>query len=141
MTLPIPLNVAVAPAIEPQTVPGLPATPSTAQIERFNAVMQADSASSAPGLAAVQASTEAPKSILNLGEQILGKLQHTSGELQTQWQHITNNLNTAHTAAKPNVSHLLHTQAQLLQVSVHYELISKAVSKATQNVDSMVKMQ
>ena len=40
-----------------------------------------------------------------------------------------------------NVAELLKVQVALMQISVQYELIGKAVSRSTQNLDQLVKVQ
>jgi type III secretion protein I len=42
--------------------------------------------------------------------------------------------------AQPAISDMLRLQTELLQVSVQYELVGKAVSRSTQNIDTLVRM-
>lgn len=124
-------------------------TPITAAsqlaVERFNAVMQSTTPASishtngvSPALVP-EITTPATPGPSSIGTRILGTLQQSSNDLTGRWQAMAERLD--HASAKPNVAELLHVQAQLLQVSVHYELVSKAISKSTQNVDTMVRMQ
>lgn len=121
-----------------------PATPP-AQLatERFNAVMGAPDAD-APALTGLQAALQtafappvdaAPQT---LGNQILASLRSTTTEYSEKWQGISGRLDAM--AAQPSVADMMRLQADLLHVSVNYEMVSKAVSRTTQNIDSLVRM-
>ncbi len=43
-------------------------------------------------------------------------------------------------ATAPNIGDMLRVQSEMLQVSVQYELVGKAVSRTTQNIDTLVRM-
>lgn len=138
----------------PQLPPGLNETVTTVPrlvpasqlaTEQFNAVMQAGTPPGA-GLDATTSSTAIPDVAsapppgpLSLGTKILDGLQNSSNDLSGRWQSISERLDQ--TSATPNVTELLQVQTQLLQVSIHYELVGKAISKSTQNIDTMVRMQ
>ncbi|MNR25606.1 Type III secretion needle MxiH like protein [compost metagenome] len=121
-----------------------PATPP-AQLatERFNAVMSAPDVD-APALTGLQAALQtafappvdaAPQT---LGNQILASLRSTTTEYSEKWQGISGRLDAM--AAQPTVADMMRLQADLLHVSVNYEMVSKAVSRTTQNIDSLVRM-
>ncbi|WP_144630583.1 type III secretion system inner rod subunit SctI [Bordetella genomosp. 13] len=117
--------------------------PSSAATERFNALMSAPDVAAEP--TAVQAALQAafaPDSVApslpTLGGQILSSLQGTSAEFSQRWQGIAAGLDQM--AAKPNIGDMLRVQAEMLQVSVQYELVGKAVSRTTQNIDTLVRM-
>ncbi|QVQ24860.1 type III secretion system inner rod subunit SctI [Achromobacter deleyi] len=121
-----------------------PATPP-AQLatERFNAVMNAPEVD-APALTGLQAALQtafappvdaAPQT---LGNQILASLRSTTTEYSEKWQGISGRLDAM--AAQPSVADMMRLQADLLHVSVNYEMVSKAVSRTTQNIDSLVRM-
>lgn len=124
-------------------VDAAPTAPTQLASAQFNAVMQSSptqGASEAASAAALpDAASAAVQGPLNLGSQILGNLQRSSSELTGRWQDISARLDQA--SATPSVTELLQVQTQLLQVSVHYELVGKAISKSTQNIDTMVRMQ
>ncbi|MNX71023.1 Type III secretion needle MxiH like protein [compost metagenome] len=121
-----------------------PATPP-AQLatERFNAVMSAPDVD-APALTGLQAALQtafappvdaAPQT---LGNQILASLRNTTTEYSEKWQGISGRLDAM--GAQPSVADMMRLQADLLHVSVNYEMVSKAVSRTTQNIDSLVRM-
>ena len=121
-----------------------PATPP-AQLatERFNAVMNAPDVD-APALTGLQAALQtafappvdaAPQT---LGNQILASLRNTTTEYSEKWQGISGRLDAM--GAQPSVADMMRLQADLLHVSVNSEMVSKAVSRTTQNIDSLVRM-
>lgn len=122
-------------------------TPAQLATERFNAVMNApavDEPGAAPPLSGLQAALQtafappvdaAPQT---LGNQILSSLRTTTTEYADKWQGISGRLDAM--GSRPNVADMMRLQADLLQVSVNYEMVSKAVSRTTQNIDSLVRM-
>lgn len=119
-----------------------PMAPSSLAAAQFNAIMHAAPPSGAQSAAAVSAPT-APAAgdavnAASLGNQILNGLHRTSTDLSSQWEAIHSTLDASRS---PGVTELLQVQTQLLQVSVHYELVGKAISKSTQNIDTLVRMQ
>ena len=54
------------------------------------------------------------------------------------WKDIAHGLDGM--GAQPAISDMLRLQTELLQVSVQYELVGKAVSRSTQNIDTLVRM-
>lgn len=112
--------------------------------ERFNAMMAAPLAP-LPGVelnattAAVQGALSPLDPAPSLGGRILDGMREATGELAGKWQNIAGRLDGM--AAQPSIADMLRLQTDLLQVSVQYELVSKGVTKSTQNVDSMVRMQ
>lgn len=143
MTITPPIALDLKDVAQAVAAPG-PAPASPQAMERFNAIMQADTAQQAtaaiPAGATEAAAAATSPGPLSLGTQILGGLQKTAGEVSGQWTSITEQLGKASTAT-PNIADLLQVQTQLLQVSVQYELVGKAISKSTQNIDTMVRMQ
>jgi type III secretion protein I len=136
------LSAALPPVLNtPATAPAQLAT------ERFNAVMNApavDEAGATPALTGLQAALQtafaqpvdaAPQT---LGNQILGSLRSTTTEYAEKWQGISGRLDAM--GGQPSVADMMRLQADLLQVSVNYEMVSKAVSRSTQNIDSLVRM-
>lgn len=43
-------------------------------------------------------------------------------------------------AEQPELGNLLRLQADMLQLSVQYEVVGKAVTRSTQNLDTLVRM-
>jgi type III secretion protein I len=136
----------LAAAMPPATAaPTAPAAPSALVTERFNAMMNAPDAT--------QAAQTAPESTLqqafaahpsdpaqggSLGSQILAGLQSSATQISQQWQTLAGSIDRV--ALKPSVGDLLQVQAQIVQAEVQYDLVSKTVSKATSNIDTLVRM-
>jgi type III secretion protein I len=115
-----------------------PGAADASDAARFSEVMDApDAAAGAEDAASVQAT--APSSGRTLGDNILGGLHRLSTDLQQTWKSMGAALGG--TAAAPNMRDLLKVQMNLASMSVQYELVSKAVSRATQNIDQLVKLQ
>ena len=72
-----------------------------------------------------------------LGDAILQGLQSASTDITNAWRATGEVLN------KPDitVSDMLRVQTMLLQSSVQYELVGKAVSKSTQSLENILKTQ
>ncbi|SAI69981.1 type III secretion protein [Bordetella ansorpii] len=131
----------------PLTTPAPAVAPTAQATERFNALMSAPEvgATPAPELTGVQAALQsafavdgAAPSLPSLGSQILSSLQGTAADFSQRWQGISAGLDQMATA--PNISDMLRVQGEMLQVSVQYELVGKAVSRTTQNIDTLVRM-
>ncbi|MGV8294880.1 SctI family type III secretion system inner rod subunit BscI, partial [Pseudomonas aeruginosa] len=61
-----------------------------------------------------------------LGNQILASLRNTTTEYSEKWQNISGRLDAM--SSQPAIADMLRLQADLVQVSVQYELVGKAVS-------------
>lgn len=120
-----------------------PAAPSAAATERFNAIMNGPDMGTVTGSPAVQAPLTSPAALADtgsptLGNQILSGLRGTVSDFSQKWQNIAVGLDK--TVTQPNIADMLRLQSELVQVSVQYELVGKAVARTTQNIDAMVKM-
>ncbi len=117
------------------------AEPSSLAAERFNAIMNGVQE---PGLSGVNASLQSTlaatpaEATPTLGSQILSGLRGAAGDFSDKWKNISHSLEGL--ATKPAISDMLRLQTELLQVSVQYELIGKAVARSTQNIDTLVRM-
>ncbi|MBQ2648835.1 type III secretion system inner rod subunit SctI [Achromobacter sp. SIMBA_011] len=117
--------------------------PSELAAQRFAAIMNAPEPQ-APALTGLQAALQtafAPAvdaAPATLGNQILASLRNTTTEYSEKWQNISGRLDAMSSA--PAIADMLRLQADLVQVSVQYELVGKAVSRTTQNIDSLVRM-
>ena len=71
------------------------------------------------------------------GDSILDGLQKASAEMNQSWAQA------AKAIGKPELSSsdMLRLQLTLVQASVHFELFGKGISKATQNLDQILKTQ
>ena len=74
-----------------------------------------------------------------MGDNILNGLQHMSTEMQQTWTSVGGALDGA--GNKLGMHDLLRMQLGLSQMSIQYELVGKAVSRSTQNIDQLVKLQ
>lgn len=73
-----------------------------------------------------------------MGDNILSGMQGLSNDFQQSVKAVSAVLTDG---ANLNVAELLKVQVALMQISVQYELIGKAVSRSTQNLDQLVKVQ
>ncbi len=122
-----------------------PVAPTSLATERFNAIMNAPDMGTVTGAVPSTATiAQAPITPLidttspTLGNQILSGLRTTAADFSQKWQNIAVGLDK--TVTQPNIADMLRLQSELMQVSVQYELVGKAVSRTTQNIDAMVKM-
>lgn len=118
--------------------------PSAAAMERFNAIMTADSvphpaASSTAAVTSPQVSAAASSSgAETLGNQILTALQSASSGYTKTWQDTKARLESV--ARNESVVDMLRLQSDMLRLSVEYEMVGKLVARSTQNVDTLVRM-
>lgn len=121
-----------------------PQEPSALVTERFNAMMSAGTpaapvpASAGPNGLFPPHAPDAVNEAGSLGNQILAGLKTASTDYAQKWQDVTAGLNEM--ARNPSAANMLKVQSELLQVSVQYELVGKAVSRSTQNIDTLVRM-
>ena len=131
-------------------VPGtteLVAAPSNATTERFNAIMSASDPVQHLGATSAIAATN-PSSHASvapsltgadtLGNQILSALQSASSQYAKAWHDTKTRLDGV--THQESISDMLRLQSDMLQMSVQYELVGKAVARSTQNVDTLVRM-
>ena len=117
------------------------AEPASLATERFNALMNAPQEPSLSGVSAALQSAFAatpPDAAPTLGGQILSGLRGVATEFSDKWQNVARSLDGM--GARPAISDMLRLQTDLMQVSVQYELVGKAVSRSTQNIDTLVRM-
>jgi type III secretion protein I len=134
---------ALTAALTAQTLTAAPAAraePAQLATEQFNAIMNAPTD---PALGAVPAALQsvfapAAGAEPTLGGQILSGLRGVATDFSDTWKDIAHNLDGM--GAQPAVSDMLRLQTELLQVSVQYELVGKAVARSTQNIDTLVRM-
>lgn len=132
------LSAALAPVLETAK-----AAPSELVTERFAQLMAAPQAD-APALTGLHAALQSAftpatdAAPATLGNQILASLRNTTTEYSEKWQNISGRLDAM--SSQPAIADMLRLQADLVQVSVQYELVGKAVSRTTQNIDSLVRM-
>lgn len=125
----------------PATQSAARAEPASLVTERFNALMNAPQDPALGGVpAALQSAFAAapPDASPTLGGQILSGLRGVATDFSDKWKDVAHSLDGM--GGQPAVSDMLRLQTELLQVSVQYELVGKAVSRSTQNVDTLVRM-
>jgi len=143
------MEIAVLSAVltGPASAPVAPTAPSQLVTERFNAMMAAPETGATAGISGVEGASAGlmpalPATLVDaaptIGNHILSSLRASAGEFSEKWQGVANGLDTMGT--QPNMADLLRLQTNLVQASVQYELVGKAVSRSTQNVDALVRM-
>ena len=141
-------SVATTTAQRPPTAVAVPALgqPDTLATTRFAAIMAQPLTSSSP-LTAVGAEATLPVVTPpaqasgippSLGDRILSGMNGVSSDLQGAWKTIASTLETDHGL---NAQEMLKLQLHLSQVSLQYDLVGKAISRSTQNIDQLVRVQ
>lgn len=129
------LAAAVPPALDPAAAVPLVADPLATA--RFSEVMNAQPTAVAEAVeaaypAAVQAGSR------TLGDTILSGMQGLSTEFQQSWKTVNTILDGG---SSMTTYDMLKLQMGLTQMSIQYDLVGKAISRSTQNLDQLVKMQ
>ncbi len=139
---------AVVSTLPPLATPAVqPATPNDLAAARFSALMQAPPAAATPTAQAAAAAVNSVNSANSanvaephsVGDRILSGMQGVSNDFQAAWKSVSASLDA--NASTMSMQDLLKLQLQLVQVSVQYDLVGKAVSKSTQNFDQLVRVQ
>lgn len=121
----------------------LPAAAPVAQVAdplataRFSEVMNAQPT---PVAEAVEAAypQALPGERKTLGDTILSGMQGLSSEFQQSWKTVNAVLDGG---SAMTTYDMLKLQMGLTQMSIQYDLVGKAISRSTQNLDQLVKMQ
>ncbi|CCJ48719.1 type III secretion apparatus protein, YscI/HrpB, C-terminal domain protein [Bordetella bronchiseptica MBORD635] len=120
----------------------MPRSPAMADQARFELALGEMPGASAPNGAIAPAPAEGPAAPVVLGEplgrRILGQLRGGLADVAGKWRAVQTGL--AEVSQAPTVVGMLDLQARLLQASVEYELVGKAIGRATQNVDTLARM-
>ena len=113
-----------------------------ADVERFrNALAGGDTSSpaaaSASALSAAASAPVAQRPASTAGDAILAGLKDSYQQISQAWAQA------ADLTAQPVLStaQMLGVQAKLLQASGHFEMLSKGISKTSQNLDQILKTQ
>lgn len=139
----------IASPLVANTVPALaapaltPAVPDASATARFAELMQAPPLP-APVAADTVAATTAggagqPQAATSVGDRILAGMQGVTSEFQAAWKSVSASVDAGPQGM--GMQDLLKLQLQLVQVSVQYDLVGKAVSRSTQNFDQLVRVQ
>jgi type III secretion protein I len=73
-----------------------------------------------------------------MGDNILGGLQSMASEFKQNVSNVTASLEAG---TNMGISELLKVQVGLMQMSVQIEMVGKGISRSTQNLDQLVKIQ
>lgn len=104
---------------------------------RFAELMAADGAAPPTAALALPPAAVDGSAAGTLGDAILGNMRQLSTEFSGKWQQVQALVNSE----AASIQDLLRMQLSMAQVSVQYELVGKAISKSTQNLDQLVKLQ
>lgn len=134
-------------AIEPSLTlddpaPGAaPAPVDPGAAAKFSDLMDASEPPGPEEVGAVQSvdpSASASASPRTLGDNILNGLNHVATDLQGTWRNVQASLSAR---AGVGFQELLRTQLAVSTMGMQYELVTKAVSRSTQNLEQLVKLQ
>jgi type III secretion protein I len=117
------------------------AAPDARAAERFAEIMQAGPVSMGPVTAAAPEVLPAAVSTATtqtIGDKILGGLSSLSTDFQQSWKSVAAVVNND---GMVTTNDMLKLQMNLTQMSVQYDLLGKAISRSTQNVEQLVKIQ
>jgi type III secretion protein I len=103
---------------------------------QFNQVMNASPAPLTQAIReAYPTGTTGP---VSLGDSILSGMQNLSSDFQQSWRAVNTALDSS---SMMTMSDMLKLQIGIVQMSIQYDLVGKAISRSTQNLDQLVKMQ
>lgn len=131
---------AIAPATQALTAPTASmAAPDSLAAARFGAIMGQPTPVAEAVQAALAPATAAGTTPGSMGERILSGMNNVSSDFQSAWKSVSTVLDASD--KNMNMQDLLKLQLQLVQVSVQYDLVGKAVSRSTQNLDQLLRLQ
>lgn len=128
-------------AISPNaSLPPVPQTVLNGDVDRFRAAMMAPQGP-ASGITPAGIETAGlppiPSGTPTLGDSILSGMKSVSEDTQKRYQVAAELLEKPN----PSVSDLMTLQYSLLQSNLQFEMVSKGISTATRNLDSILKTQ
>ncbi len=124
------------------TDPIAKAAPDSLAAARFAALMAqppAPAAAAAPPEVAALAAGAGPAGPASVGDRILSGMHGVAGDMQTAWGNISDMLRAGE--HQVGIQDMLRLQMNLMQVTMQYELVGKAVSRTGQNIDHLVRLQ
>ena len=125
------------------TVSTLGTGPDALAAARFSELMRLDAAPTVQvpvevlSNAAIQTPI-APVAGASIGDRILSGMQGLSSDVQGSWTAVKNALDNG---SNMTTADMLKLQMGLTQMSIQYDLVGKAISRSTQNLDQLLKMQ
>jgi type III secretion protein I len=135
-------TLTIAPAISSGALAQTPTAPAgSGQAERFLELLQSGSTTAEPAAqgVTVDAGAMPPVGGQSVGDSILNGMRSLSDEFRGTWGNAQQML--AQKGAEMTLSDMLRMQMQLVQLSFQYELVGKSISRSTQNIESLVKIQ
>ena len=123
------------------------AKPDALAAARFSELMRVDTVAAPvtvqPAIELVPPNTAiqtpvAPAQNVSIGDRILSGMQGLSGDMQQSWSTVKNALENS---SNMTTADMLKLQMGLTQMSIQYDLVGKAISRSTQNLDQLLKMQ
>jgi type III secretion protein I len=128
------LAATAAPA---SATPATPLAPDDLASARFNEVMNANPTPVTQAIGAAFPAAVATER-KTLGDAILSGMQNLSADFQQSWKTVNAALDGGDLMT---MSEMLKLQMGLVQVSIQYDMVGKVISRTTQNIDQLVKMQ
>lgn len=115
------------------------AAPDELAAARFASIMQSSEVVKAGSPQSANAAVTAPAvTPTSLGDRMLASLQGASEDFKDVW-------NRAETRLKANDSlhmqEMMVMQLEVMQMTIGYDLVGKIVSRSTQNIDQLVRVQ
>jgi len=134
------------PALVENATPLTPAAPAAEAVAAWQTALAPPTAASAPPAvpatptdlraAVLQAYPLPAAAETGLGDRILGGLQGVQQRFDAQLQAVSRTLD-----GTPSTSELLRLQLGMAQMAFQVELVGKAISRGTQNIDQLLRMQ
>ena len=103
------------------------------------AVTAANFAQAAGAAPALQPAAQLPPNA-SVGDRILNGMENVSEGFRNSWDAVNRMIDSSSMQAG-NVQDMLKLQLQLTQVTFEYDLVGKAVTRSTQNIDQLVRVQ
>lgn len=117
------------------TVPDM-ATPDALAAARFDELMATTPA--APTSTTLPTLTTPHPQAVTLGDRILQGLGGLSTDFQQSWKEVSSVLDSGNMMTTGD---MLKLQMNLTQIAIQYDMVGKAISKSTQNIEQLVKIQ
>jgi type III secretion protein I len=136
MDLVSPLASTLLPAIHGNTLAATPLGADPSATTRFAGIMNAQPTPLAEAID--QAYPAVPLENRTLGDSVLAGMQNLSSHFQHSWKTVNA---TRDTGSAMTMSDMLKLQMGLAQMAIRYDLMGKAISRSTHDLDQRVKLQ
>lgn len=142
-------TVALAPLAQTTAIaaPTAAAAPDALAAARFAELMAAPPNVTTAANAVQATGTVAPQPAIapldanaSVGDRILHSIQGVSSDFKNSWETVSKALSTNSTEPM-GMQEMLKLQLNLVQTSFQYEMVSKVISRSTQNLDQLVRIQ